>query len=62
MELFHHDANVDWMGKSKYFVGLSLLLLIVGLSSWIRKGSLDYGIDFKGGTVGVRALRRPAAR
>jgi preprotein translocase subunit SecF len=51
MELFHHDAKVDWMGKSKYFFGLSLLLLIVGLQSWIRKGSLDYGIDFKGGTA-----------
>src|SRR5262245_18005071 len=51
MELFHHDATVDWIGKSKYFVGLSLLLLIVGLQSWIRKGTLDYGIDFKGGTA-----------
>ena len=51
MELFRHDVNVDWMGKSKYFVGLSVLLLIVGVSSWIRKGSLNYGIDFKGGTA-----------
>jgi preprotein translocase subunit SecF len=51
MELFHHDANIDWIGKSRYFIGVSLLLLIVGLQSWIRKGSLDYGIDFKGGTA-----------
>lgn len=51
MELFHHDANVDWIGKSKYFVALSLTLLVVGVSSWIYKGSLDYGIDFKGGTA-----------
>jgi preprotein translocase subunit SecF len=51
MELFRHDVNIDWMGKAKYFIALSLLLLIVGLSSWIRKGTLDYGIDFKGGTV-----------
>lgn len=51
MELFHHDAKVDWMGKSKYFYGLSLLLLLVGMQSWVRKGSLDYGIDFKGGTA-----------
>jgi preprotein translocase subunit SecF len=51
MEIFRHDANVDWMGKSKYFIGLSLLLLIVGVSSWISKGGLNYGIDFKGGTV-----------
>ena len=51
MELFHHDANIDWMGKSKYFVILSLILLGVGVQSWIRKGSLDYGIDFRGGTA-----------
>jgi preprotein translocase subunit SecF len=51
MELFHHNAEVDWMGKSKYFFGLSLLLLLVGMQSWVRKGSLDYGIDFKGGTA-----------
>lgn len=51
MEFFHHDVNFDWMGKTKYFVGLSLTLLIVGTASWIHKGSLDYGIDFKGGTL-----------
>jgi preprotein translocase subunit SecF len=51
MELFRHEVNVNWMGKAKYFIALSMILLIVGLTSWIRKGSLDYGIDFKGGTV-----------
>src|SRR5438477_1632599 len=51
MEFFRHDVNLDWMGKTKYFVGLSLTLLIIGAASWIHKGSLDYGIDFKGGTA-----------
>jgi preprotein translocase subunit SecF len=51
MEFFRHDVNLDWMGKTKYFVALSLTLLIVGAASWIHKGSLDYGIDFKGGTL-----------
>jgi preprotein translocase subunit SecF len=50
MELFHHDANVDWMGRSKYFISLSLILFLIGVASWIFKG-LDYGIDFKGGTA-----------
>jgi preprotein translocase subunit SecF len=60
MELFHHDANIDWVGKAKYFIALSLILLIVGLQSWIRKGSLDYGIDFRGGTaVYVRFAGQP---
>src|SRR5437879_951837 len=51
MEFFRHDVNLDWMGKTKYFVGLSLTLLIIGAASWIHKGTLDYGIDFKGGTL-----------
>jgi preprotein translocase subunit SecF len=51
MDFFSHNVNFDWMGKTKYFVGLSLTLLLIGTASWIHKGSLDYGIDFKGGTV-----------
>src|ERR1700688_1004022 len=51
MELFRHDVNLNWMGKAKYFFALSATLLIIGAASWIHKGSLDYGIDFKGGTL-----------
>ena len=51
MDFFRHDVNFDWMGKTKYFVALSLTLLIVGTVSWVHKGTLDYGIDFKGGTL-----------
>jgi len=32
LEIFH-SVNIDWMGKTKYFVSLSLLLLVVGGSS-----------------------------
>ena len=31
---FFHNVNVDWMGKAKYFVALSLMLLAVG---WISR-------------------------
>ena len=51
MDFFRHDVNFDWMGKTKYFVALSLTLLLIGTASWIHKGTLDYGIDFKGGTL-----------
>jgi preprotein translocase subunit SecF len=60
MEFFHHDVTLDWMGKAKYFVALSLTLLLIGAASWIHQGSLDYGIDFKGGTlVYVRFAGKP---
>src|SRR5579862_262237 len=60
MEFFHHDVTIDWMGKAKYFVALSATLLLVGAASWIHHGGLDYGIDFKGGTlVDVRFAAKP---
>ncbi len=48
---FFHGVNVDWMGKAKYFVSCSLLLLVVGWISIYRGGGLRYGIDFRGGTL-----------
>ncbi len=48
---FFRNVNVDWMGKAKYFVALSLILLAVGWLSILRNGGLRYGIDFRGGTL-----------
>ena len=48
---FFKQADIDWMGKAKYFYALSGLLLIMGMASLISKGGPYYGIDFKGGTV-----------
>src|SRR5271155_5750384 len=50
MELFK-GVNVDWMGKAKYFVALSLILLVVGWASILKNGGMRYGIDFRGGTL-----------
>jgi preprotein translocase subunit SecF len=47
---FFKGVNVDWMGKAKYFVTLSLLLLAIGWISIWRHG-IHYGIDFRGGTL-----------
>jgi preprotein translocase subunit SecF len=57
---FFHEVNIDWMGKAKYFVALSLSLLAIGFISWYHHGGLRYGIDFRGGTlVYVRFSARP---
>jgi preprotein translocase subunit SecF len=48
---FFKQVDLDWMGKAKYFFGLSFLLLAVGLASILAHHGLTYGIDFKGGTV-----------
>jgi preprotein translocase subunit SecF len=48
---FFKQVDLDWMGKAKYFFGLSFLLLAAGVASIVAHGGLFYGIDFKGGTV-----------
>ncbi|HEY2647274.1 MAG TPA: protein translocase subunit SecF [Candidatus Acidoferrales bacterium] len=48
---FFKQVDLDWMGKAKYFFGLSFLLLAAGVASIVAHGGLSYGIDFKGGTV-----------
>ena len=50
MELFK-SSDIDFVGRRKYFIGLSLLLVIVGAASIVLKGGLKLGIDFKGGTL-----------
>ncbi|HVB33538.1 MAG TPA: protein translocase subunit SecF [Patescibacteria group bacterium] len=57
---FFKSPNIDWMGKAKYFVLLSSLLLLTGLVAWLHQGGLLYGIDFRGGTlVSVRFATTP---
>jgi preprotein translocase subunit SecF len=61
---FFHGVNVDWMGKAKYFVALSGVLLVIGWVSIFtrisKNPSVMYGIDFRGGTlVYVRFAGRP---
>ncbi len=50
MELFK-SSDIDFVGRRKYFIGLSLVLLVVGAASIVLKGGLKLGIDFKGGTL-----------
>src|ERR1700678_3475760 len=50
MELFK-GVNVDWMGKAKYFVTLSLILLVVGWASILKYGGMRYGVVFSGGAL-----------
>ena len=50
MELFK-SSDIDFVGRRKYFIGLSLLLVIAAAASIVLKGGLKLGIDFKGGTL-----------
>jgi preprotein translocase subunit SecF len=50
MELFG-ETNIDFLGRRRIFIGLSLALILAGLASLIVKGGPKLGIDFKGGTL-----------
>ena len=50
MELFK-QISIDWLRKKWWFFGLSWVLIMLGIVSYIMHDGLKYGIDFTGGTV-----------
>jgi len=59
------NINVDWLGNRRAFIGVSVLLMLVGLGSAIfrqatGRQAFNLGVDFKGGTVvTARFKQRP---
>jgi preprotein translocase subunit SecF len=43
--------DVDWLGKRKIFIAISIVVIGIGLVSLVSKGSFRYGVDFQGGTI-----------
>ncbi|HET7114543.1 MAG TPA: hypothetical protein VFI57_12910, partial [Pyrinomonadaceae bacterium] len=59
------NVNIDWMGNRRWFIGVSVLLMLVGMGSAILRQAtgrqaFNLGVDFKGGTVvTARFKQRP---
>ena len=51
MELIKPGINIDFVGKLKYAVVFSTILILIGIGSIIYHGGLNPGIDFAGGTI-----------
>ncbi|MEA3333389.1 MAG: protein translocase subunit SecF [Pseudomonadota bacterium] len=52
MQFFNSDTmNVDFIGKRRLFMIISVIAILVGLASLMVRGGLNYGIDFAGGTM-----------
>ena len=51
MELIRPDINIDFVGKRYIAVGVSWLVILIGVVSLLAKGGPEYGIDFSGGTL-----------
>ncbi|WP_439142531.1 protein translocase subunit SecF [Planktotalea sp.] len=50
LRLVKQDTNFDFFSRWKMWLGISLVLMIVGFASFMYQG-LNFGIDFKGGTT-----------
>lgn len=51
MELIKPGINLDFVGKMKYAMALSAILIIIGIGSVIFHGGFNLGIDFAGGSI-----------
>jgi len=61
MQLIRPDINIDFVGRRKLAIGLSLLIIIAGLVSLLVKGGPNYGIDFAGGTLVQIKIQKPTS-
>jgi SecD/SecF fusion protein len=45
------ETKLDFIGKRKIFYAISVIVITVGLFSYLKKGKQAYGIDFAGGQL-----------
>ncbi len=60
LELIPRGLNIDFVGKAKLCIALSLLIILLGIGSIIVHGGLNEGIDFSGGTLLQLRFSQPA--
>src|SRR5947208_9691723 len=54
-----HEVRIDWLGKRRFFIGLSIVLMLAGMGTALYRhrfhpngtDAFNLGVDFKGGTV-----------
>ena len=51
MELIRSDLNIDFLKRKGFFMGISAVLIMVGIISLVFHGGPRYGIDFAGGLL-----------
>lgn len=53
------NVNIDWLGKRRFFIAVSIVLMLIGMGSALYRhqfhpngtDAFNLGVDFKGGTV-----------
>jgi preprotein translocase subunit SecF len=51
LELIPSGLHLDFIGKAKFYIALSLLVILAGIGSILLRGGLNLGVDFRGGTL-----------
>ena len=65
-QLFH-EIRIDWLGKRRFFIGLSIVLMLAGMGTALYRhkfhpggsDAFNLGVDFKGGTVVTVRFKQP---
>ncbi len=60
LEIVPPGLHIDFLGKAKSGIALSIVVIIIGLSAIVWRGGLNQGIDFSGGTLIQLHLSQPA--
>src|SRR6478736_9535398 len=66
LQIFH-SVNIDWLGKRRFFIGLSIALMLAGMGTALYRhrfhpngtDAFNLGVDFKGGTVVTARFKQP---
>lgn len=60
LELVPPGLNIDFIGKAKVCIAISLVVILIGLGSIVLQGGFNEGIDFSGGTLLQLRFSQPA--
>ena len=53
------DTKINFIGKRKICYGLSILVIVTGLSIFIARGDKNFGVDFTGGALEQFKFEKP---
>ncbi|MDD5691915.1 MAG: protein translocase subunit SecD [Candidatus Omnitrophica bacterium] len=53
------ETKFDFIGKRKIFYALSVIIIVIGLFSYFKKGPAAFGIDFAGGQLQEYSFKNP---
>jgi preprotein translocase subunit SecF len=60
LQLIPPGTNIDFLGKAKVCITISMVVMLIGLASIAYHGGFSQGIDFSGGTLLQLRFSQPA--